>query len=503
MNKQRKPDLNVPVLFQQLEEYNADDTRFIKVKIYLMHTGENHNGSYFDKKVIEKAIPSLANTPILAYIEENSDNQKDFSDHRMVLVQEEGQYKVKYIGQAIGVIPENNNAKFEMRLCDDGIEREFLTVEGLLWTKFNDPIDIMLRDGVKAQSMELHDDYEGEFKDDGLFHFTEFKFFGACGLGADVLPAMQNATIELFSSDTVSKVINEKMEQYKIFMNKKEEGGIFVKDKIKLLEKYNFTKEDLDIDIKKISMKELEEKVKEKFALTVEQFRDEIISELSEEKIKDDWDYEYPRYSYVDCQDNIVIAYDMEDWKLYGFEFTIDGDEVIIDFDSKQRYKVNFIPFDEGEDIDVDFELYPKEAIEYAEREKEKEVKKDMEITITEKVTEIENINKEYEKLKEEVKELREFKKEVMAKEREVKEEKLFNTFKDLEGMEEYEELKEKASEYTIEELEKELALLYVKSKANFSIKDSEDEMVTFELPEVNNDKPETPYDNLFEKYGG
>jgi hypothetical protein len=134
---------NIPIIFQNLNHYDVEDTRFLKVKIWLMHTNENLNGSYFEKSVVEEAIPSLANTPILAYIEDNSDGEKDFSDHRQVLIKEDGEYKIKYIGQAIGTIPESNNAKFEMRLCDDGVEREFLTVEGLLWTKFDDPIDIM------------------------------------------------------------------------------------------------------------------------------------------------------------------------------------------------------------------------------------------------------------------------------------------------------------------------------------------------------------------------
>ena len=166
----KKPDLNIPIVFQKLKHFDVEDTRFLEVKIWLMHLAENLNGSYFEKNIVQEAIPTLANTPILAYIEDNSEGETDFSDHRMILVKENGEFKVKYVGQAIGVIPETNNAQFEMRVCDDGIEREFLTVDGLLWTKFDDPIDIMNRDKFKAESMELHDDYEGEYRDDNLFH---------------------------------------------------------------------------------------------------------------------------------------------------------------------------------------------------------------------------------------------------------------------------------------------------------------------------------------------
>jgi hypothetical protein len=225
---EKKVEKFIPLIFQKVQDYEANDTRFTKVKIWLMHLHENLNGSYFSKEVVTEAIPTLANTPILAFIEENSDGEIDFSDHRMVLVKKDGEFSIKYLGQAIGVIPSDNNAHFETRLCDDGIEREFLVCEGLIWNKWDDPIDIFNRDVVKWQSMELHEDYEGYWGDDGLFHFTKFKFFGACALGKDVLPAMHNATIEAqFSYKDIFKDIQEKMEQFKVFF---QEGGQVMED---------------------------------------------------------------------------------------------------------------------------------------------------------------------------------------------------------------------------------------------------------------------------------
>jgi len=231
---EKKVEKFIPLIFQKVQDYEANDTRFTKVKIWLMHLHENLNGSYFSKEVVTEAIPTLANTPILAFIEENSDGEIDFSDHRMVLVKKDGEISIKYLGQAIGVIPSDNNARFETRLCDDGIEREFLVCEGLIWNKWDDPIDIFNRDVVKWQSMELHDDYEGYWGDDGLFHFTKFKFFGACALGKDVLPAMRNATIEAqFSYNDIFKDIQEKMEQFKVFFQK---GGQVMEDVKKQME---------------------------------------------------------------------------------------------------------------------------------------------------------------------------------------------------------------------------------------------------------------------------
>ncbi|MCD3328207.1 hypothetical protein G8V02_15305, partial [Clostridium botulinum D/C] len=91
-NKKNQVNKKIPVIFQKLDQYESEysDIRFLKVKIWLMHLGENFNGSYFSKEVVENAIPSLSNTPILTYIETNSSGEEDFSDHRTIIVVKNG-----------------------------------------------------------------------------------------------------------------------------------------------------------------------------------------------------------------------------------------------------------------------------------------------------------------------------------------------------------------------------------------------------------------------------
>mgnify|MGYP001262145079 CR=1 FL=1 len=207
-------DTKVPVMFQATDKFENEDSRFLGVKIWLMHTGRNLNGSSFSEESVIKALPSLANTPILAFMEENSDGENDFSDHRTEVHVENGEFKEKYVGQAIGVIPETNNAQFEYRVGDDGIQRQYLTVEGLVWAKWEDPIEILRNFNVVGQSMELHNEYKGKYDEDGVFHFEEFKFFGACALGKDTMPAMKNATIEIDFSETHQQTIKQKLEEF-------------------------------------------------------------------------------------------------------------------------------------------------------------------------------------------------------------------------------------------------------------------------------------------------
>lgn len=363
MNDNKKPNLNIPIQFQILSQFETEDTRFLKVKIWLMHLNENFNGSFFEKSIVETALPTLANTPILIYIEKNSDGEKDASDHRSVLIKEDGQYKIKYIGQAVGTIPESNNAQFEMRVCDDGIEREFVTVEGLMWTKFDDPIDIINRDKVKAESMELDENYTGDFGDDGLFHFSNFKFYGACILGKSVFPAMQNASIEVdFSLENLHKEIQEKMEQFKQFSmnqfsnveidninsNNKEGGKNLVDEKLELLKKYNLTIEQLDFNLEEIKIEELEEKLNEfsntqntkpeiSFSATYRQKRDALSNAL-DPKIERDADDNiiYEEYMWVEDFDDQYVFVEKSIWTdnnhdcKYGrFTYTFDEDSLI------------------------------------------------------------------------------------------------------------------------------------------------------------------------------
>lgn len=185
--------MNLPVEFE-LQDQVVDD-RFLKVKIYIAHTGENLNNSYFTKETLELFSKTLGNIPIVGYIETDKDGNEDFDEHRSKIVIKGSKVDVVYEGHAYGLIPENYNAQFEIK---NG--KEWLTVEGYLWTKFKDSIMIMAEsNGVKSQSMEI-EVFDGFVDEQGRMNYTEGRFSGLCILGEDVPPGMKGSTIELFSS---------------------------------------------------------------------------------------------------------------------------------------------------------------------------------------------------------------------------------------------------------------------------------------------------------------
>ncbi|HEC2240668.1 TPA: hypothetical protein R1960_000801 [Staphylococcus delphini] len=229
---------SLPMSTQVLKTFESadNDLRFTKVKIWLMHLGENLNGSVFNKEVVEKAIPTLANTPIMGSISLLGEGNKDFLGHETdVLITDDGDIKFINTTVPFGVIPEDNNAKFESRVGDDMIERVYLTVEGILWNKWEDAIEILYgKNGVTSQSMEISEDYKAYFDGTHLI-FEEFKFYGACLLGDDVEPAMKNSTVELKFSANTKEFINEKMNQFEAVKFSLNEGGntLSKKDKTK------------------------------------------------------------------------------------------------------------------------------------------------------------------------------------------------------------------------------------------------------------------------------
>lgn len=236
-----KVNLKIPIYFEKIQDYQINDTRFTKVKIFVLHTGLNLNNSIFTKEAVEAAIPSIYNTAILGFIEENSDGNDDFSDHRQSLEIKDKEIKVVYKGHAYGVIPESCNPRWEDKVCNDGVTRTFLVVDGLLWNKFDCAKDIFDRDLYKDQSMELAENYSGSFDREGHFVFDKFYFDGCCALGNGVQPAMTGASIEV---NFALNEIKTKLEQFNQYFNNQssndvdniensEEGGNTLPEEIK------------------------------------------------------------------------------------------------------------------------------------------------------------------------------------------------------------------------------------------------------------------------------
>lgn len=185
-----KKYLQLPIMYEQA---NFDDERFMKVRIKVMHNGLNLNNSSFSDPAIEKAAPSLANIPLLAFTKSrDGSDEADFLGHEYEFKITEDGIKYVYLGRPIGMIPESNNYAYEE--SEDG--RKFVTVDGYIWKDYaNEALEIVERDNGKNVSMEIK--VNGYSDNDSFIDITDYKYTGIAFLGEDVPPAMMGARADL------------------------------------------------------------------------------------------------------------------------------------------------------------------------------------------------------------------------------------------------------------------------------------------------------------------
>lgn len=459
---------SLPISFSVNNEISDKNNRFINVTIDVLHTGLNYNGSIFSKEVVDENIETIKNTPILGFITEVPFDDKDFKGHEYVITKTKNGVKRKYIGEAFGMIPESCNPRWIIKTTDSGVEREFLQVDGILWSKFQDAADIMLNDIEKPQSMELFPyDIDGYEDEDENFVFTKFSFDGCCILGSSKEPAMENAKIEVqFTiSDFVKSIqseLNDKFTTFTKMVNEKtNQGGI------KTMPNTDFTQ------------------------TVLQQFEDISAMVRQHETFTDRWGYECSRYYAVDVQENEVIVVDAKNnYNYFGLSFAMNGDKAEIDFESGKRKKLRYEDYVEGSSIEGAFDFGKHiEEIENAAFAKVEEANNKVSeaegkvVEFETKVSEFETakneieekynqVNAEFEEMKPKYEEFVKNEQLRMEAELDAKKDAEFAKYESvLTDNVEFEALKEKKAEMTVKEIESECAILYARKNlaTNFS----------------------------------
>lgn len=474
-----KNRLSLPICFEVNNEISNADERFINVTIDVLHTGLNFNGSIFDKEVVDENIETIKNTPILGFISEDSYVGKDFKGHEYIITKtDKDGITRKYIGSAYGVVPESCNPRWITKMCDDGQEREFLQVDGLLWTKFNDATDIMLRDIEKPHSMELYPkNIDGYEDDDGNFIFTKFSFDGCCILGMSKEPAMINSAIEVqfTMSDFVKSIQSELNDKYSAF--------------VKITNDKAFTR----MVNEKTKQGGTEAMPNTDFTQTLlAQFEDISAMVRQHETFVDRWGYECSRYYAVDIQENEVIVVDAKNsYNYFGLSFTMNGDKAEIDFESAKRKKLRYEDYEDGSSIEGAFDFGKHiEEIEnnaFAKVEEANEKASEAEGKISEfeaKVSEVETakneieekynqVNAEFEEMKPKYEDFVKAEQARIEEELDAKKDAEFAKYETVLADEvNFATLKEKKAELTVEQIESECAIMYARknlAQTNFS----------------------------------
>lgn len=498
----------------------------------IAYHGENRNKSYISKDVFEKCVKTAFGCPVVCNYDRDTDT---LGGHDMEIVRDkDGGLRLVNMTNPVGFIPESSKYWWDTVEEDDGTTHEYLYIEALLW-KRQEAYRKIKKDGITAHSMEI------TVKDgqmiDGVFHINDFEFTAFALIG--VMPCFESSALELYSKQDFKKQLSEMMQDWKESFSASEtfsadaenntpknnstEGGKKVlQDKTELAAKYGIDVESLDFSLDDFTEDELVEKFEamsaaagepepaaepaadpeadqngepdngenaepgqDNFALT-SNIVEAIQMSLDNETVEREWGT-CARYCFVDCdfEASEVYCWDTEDWLLYGFAYSMNGDNAVIDFESKKRKKYAIVDFDEGEQaspIAQVFSLMEQKILDGAQWEEKYQTASDTIAT-----------------MEKELGELRQFKADTESADAQAARDEVFSKFDDLVGVEAFENLRENCAEYDVETLEEKCYAIRGRngSVAKFSLEEK-----TPKLKVNKTDISNEPYGGIFAEYG-
>ena len=507
------------------------NSSFDKGILKIAYVGENRNKSSISKQAFKNCAKSMFNCPVVCNYDRETDT---LGGHDMQVVRNaDGDLRIINATTPVGCIPESAKVWFENVTEEDGTVHEYLFAEALLW-KRQEAYQKIRRDGITAQSMEIT--VRDGKKVDGILQINDFEFTAFCLIGVE--PCYEGASLNMSLAADFKQQLSEMMRELKesfSLVNPSEEvndihrqniamegGEKVLHEKTELAAKYGIDVESLDFSLEDFTLEELEEKFElmqsaepaeaeeaeaqeeqpeeaqeaedaavdepgQEFALN-SNITEEIQRSLDSVTIEREWGTSL-RYWYVDCdlEANEVYCWDTEDWKLYGFGFSMNGDSVVIDFNSKTRKKYSIVDYDEGEQASPFAEVFAAmeaKLHDFALRE-----------------AEYQNASDTIASMETELGELRQFKADTENAALQSAREEVFARFEDLIGVEAFEALRDNQAQYSdIDALEEKCYA--IRGRAGTVAKFSHEEKSPKLKVVKSHDEAKEPYGGIFARYG-
>ena len=407
-----------------------------KCEVKVLYVGGNRNGSYITKEVAVQMAHTLPGVPIVGYY---SDKQEDFRDHGDQMIIDGDGIKFRCLTTPYGFVAPD--AKVWFQDFEDTDEfgnktvRTYLMTEGYLWTEQYKEAQKVINEG-RPQSMELDEKtlkgYWSEDTSKGVefFIINDAIFSKLCILGEDVEPCFEgaNVTAPKISStftkdDKFTQTLFTMMNELKELISNNKGGNSMEQNK-----------EYVVLNSDSVEQTPVEVTVAEP-APAVEE---PVIEPVVEEKIIIPSKTE----DKADLENNIEIENNIED-------FTKNSD------DKKKEDSEDEKGSEDNED----------EGTTEEDDEKKKPAKNSLEDKFALLEQELADTKAELETLKEENASLVAFKAQVEDKEKD----ELINSFYMLSD-EDKKNVIENKSNFTLDEIEKELSVICVRKKVNFNL---------------------------------
>lgn len=429
-----KFNVNACTKFSVIEELNSE---FTLTKVYVMACGKNRNMSYIGKDRVEENLNTLNYVPVVGHLFKDEDGKYRLGGHDCTF---DDNFNLVSLCVPFGVVIENS---FEWETINEyGTDVEYLVAKAVLWTgRYPDLKEAIYSDEVYFnQSMELNvQEYRPLEQDSNYIELLDFSFDALCLLNKsdkpeeNVTPCFINAKVEPinFSTDDFVAKFEELKQAVNKCFNLQKEG--------EELENTNIVTEPVSVEpvITTDSNASIEPETFSisQFQLTANEKRDAIsdavrgLNAITNET--DTWFYlrDYDdKYAYVEmCIYNFTD--DSFEDKIGRFEYSMTNNIATIN-SSFEEMRVMWLTLDEAATL--------------------------------------EEARDNYSVVKAEVETLRPYKLAAEKAEREAAESAVFSKFDSHIGaMPEYAELKSKASDYEIADLERECLILVGKFAMN------------------------------------
>lgn len=521
--------VQVPAEFEVAKNTDYKDDSLLFCKVKLMHSGENRNHSSVTDEALTKASKTLAYKPVLANFmeyedEETGETLKDFTSHDMEL-NDDG--SVNYIEKQVGCFT-SDEPFFEV---EEETGHRFLYGYCAIPVDYTDTASIIERKNGTKISVELAVNEMSYNSKNHVLELTDVVIMGATLLGKDpdtkkdIGEGMLNARLDIadFSSENNSLFsdynstlidLQERLEKIEsaCFNNKNnnlKEGGIEVEfedevtETVEVTETEETTEEEVTVAENK--SEETVDETSEGITETVEEEPIEDIpeeDESSESEVKENESVNPEKYSVIMSDgsvkefslslDEITMSlynlvnqmYGEADNAYYGVTVYEDNTLVMSDYWNAKYYRQSFSR--DGDNFSLIGDRVAVHSVWVTDEE---------EVSLNE-------MRSNYASLKE-------FKETVEKNELHAKREEILTSekYEVISETETFKELVKNMDNYSLEDLEKEVKVLfadYVSSVGTFSVKPELTKSQVLFMSNSNSEKEskkKAPYGGIFEKY--
>lgn len=211
--------------------------QFSLFKCWVAGIGKNRNFSYISKESMNKALPTLAYSPVVGHLIQGEDGKYRLGSHDMTIDTET--WEIVPLTIPVGVV-EDNSFGYET-VEEFGTEVEYLTANLILWTgRYPELFDCQYSEEIFcAESMEIDVNQFRPLEEDSNYtELLDFKFSALCLLGKSDNKELNNEPCFIssrlepvnFNADEFAIKLNElKEEIHKCFQ--KEEGETMEENK--------------------------------------------------------------------------------------------------------------------------------------------------------------------------------------------------------------------------------------------------------------------------------